>query len=127
MIDEYDSFPPIWVSKDGKKYHVQGMKISHIHRCMNGLRLMREKWVEVINAGYSVANMLQGEHAIDCIDRDIQSAEDDYDEFREWSLDWSKAFNDEIKRRTHIDARVEGKTIVYFDKRDGAVLHRGPI
>jgi len=62
----------LWTTKDGRKIRICDMEDSHLQNSINLLsRYARHKESEAINAGFQMLSMLQGEMAIDSVEREL--------------------------------------------------------
>ena len=123
----FGSEPPWWISADGKRYHLNYMKASHMVNCVDTIKRLFREYADGLRAGHSMSGILQGEMASLQHDRDLELAEQEYYQLLVWGRTWLDAFAAELQCRSRVDARTEGQTIVYFDKETGKELHRSPL
>lgn len=60
-----------WTTREGKQLKISEMETSHIQNCIAMLRRNKARMTEAEKAGYSLSMFLQGEHALDEIDRGL--------------------------------------------------------
>lgn len=68
---------PYWTQRNGEKIRLEEMSDAHLVNTIKMLeRVARLSYPEVLNSAYSVYGCLQGEMALDAIQRDIDALED---------------------------------------------------
>ncbi len=86
----------IWKTKGGQRLKIRDMETSHIINCV---RILHRHNMARLAQMYSIADMLHGEEASLCLERDICSIEEDGFGENDLAEQYLFAFQEELERR----------------------------
>ena len=86
----------VWAMRDGTKIKIKKMGISHIENCIKMLARNKErKLLQAMASG----NMLQGEMAIECFDRGLESVLSGEESIDDKADEYILSFEEELRKR----------------------------